>query len=130
MSRGVRLLIAEDDDRSRDMLARRLRRKGFDVVVAFDGISAVEVALETEPDLILMDLSMPRVDGWEAVKWVRKNARIAHVPVIAITAYQIEGIGAAVLNAGFDDFECKPLDLPRLLEKIRARVGQRASTSP
>lgn len=122
MTDAPRILVAEDDDMSRDMLARRLRRKGYDVVTAVDGRDAVKVAIETEPDLILMDLSMPSVDGWEAVKWVRKNPRIAQVPVIALTAYEIDGIKAAVRTAGFDDFERKPIDLPRLLEKIRARI--------
>lgn len=122
MSRQPRILVAEDDELSRDMLSRRLRRKGYDVVTAVDGRDAVKVALESEPDLILMDLSMPSVDGWEAVKWVRKNRRIASVPVIALTAYEIDGIRDAVRSAGFDDFERKPIDLPRLLEKIRARI--------
>ena len=124
MSRVPRILVAEDDEMSRDMLARRLRRKGFEVVTAVDGREAVKLAIETTPDLILMDLSMPSVDGWEAVKWVRKNPRIAEVPVIALTAYEIEGIASAVRTAGFDDFERKPIDLPRLLEKIRDRVGR------
>lgn len=122
MKKRPRILVAEDDEMSRDMLSRRLTRKGYDVVTASDGAEAVRVALDTEPDLVLMDLSMPQVDGWEAVKWIRKNRRIAEVPVIALTAYEMEGIAGAVKTAGFDDFERKPIDLPRLLEKIRARI--------
>ena len=125
MTRPARILVVEDDAMSRDMLVRRLRRKGFDVVVAVDGREAVEIAIKDRPDLILMDLSMPNVDGWESVKWIRKNPPIAKTPVIALTAYEMDGLPTAVKTAGFDDFERKPIDLPRLLQKVRAWLAKR-----
>ncbi|MFT6395576.1 MAG: CheY-like chemotaxis protein [Bradymonadia bacterium] len=124
MSEKPKILIAEDHDLSRDMLARRLRRKGFDVVTAVDGEDAVRTALDTLPDVILMDLSMPGVDGWEAVKWIRKNPSIAKIPVIALTAHEMEGLVGAVRSGGFDGFETKPIDLPRLVEKIRGKLAR------
>ncbi len=124
MTPKAKVLIAEDHDLSRDMLARRLRRKGFDVVTAIDGEDAVRTALNEVPDVILMDLSMPGVDGWEAVKWIRKNPSIAAVPVIALTAHEMEGLGVAVRSGGFNGFETKPIDLPRLVEKIRGKLSR------
>lgn len=120
-----KLLVVEDDPLTRDMLSRRLRRKGFEVLTAVDGTDAVRTALDCLPDVILMDLSMPEVDGWEAVKFVRKNRPIANTPVIALTAHEFGGLEAATRAAGFDDFEPKPIDLPRLLEKIRAHLRHR-----
>ena len=105
MNSSRRILVVEDDEFSRDMLARRLKRKGYDVVTAVDGEDAVRTALETLPDLVLMDLSMPGVDGWEAVKYIRKNPPIAAVPIIALTAYEMDGLQEAVRSAGFDDFD-------------------------
>lgn len=124
MTDRPKILIAEDHDLSRDMLARRLRRKGFDVVTAVDGEDAVRTALDALPDIILMDLSMPGVDGWEAVKWIRKNPSIADVPVIALTAHEMEGLASAVRSGGFNGFETKPIDLPRLVEKIRGKLAR------
>ncbi len=118
-----KILIAEDDDLSRDMLSRRLSRKGYEVVTAEDGRQAVALAREHRPDLILMDLAMPEVDGWEATQWLRRDERTQDIPLIALTAYQFDGMRDAVVSAGFDDFEPKPIELPRLLEKIRAHLA-------
>jgi len=118
----ARILVVEDDPMSRDLLSRRLRRKGFDVIEASDGRVAVRKTLDESPDVVLMDLSLPDVDGWEAVKYIRKNARISRTPVIALSADDLEGMESAVRRAGFDEYEPKPIDLPRLLEKIRARL--------
>jgi two-component system cell cycle response regulator DivK len=116
------VLIAEDDPLSLDMLARRIERKGMRVLRAADGAEAVRVAVDELPDLILMDLSMPGVDGWEAMQWLRDDDATAHIPVFAITAHEFEGMRAAARGAGFADFESKPIDLPRLLEKMRAHL--------
>ncbi len=118
-----KILIAEDDDLSRDMLSRRLSRKGYEVVTAEDGRQAVALAREHRPDLILMDLAMPEVDGWEATQWLRRDERTQDIPLIALTAYRFDGMRDAVVSAGFDDFEPKPIELPRLLEKIRAHLA-------
>lgn len=104
------------------MLSRRLRRKGYDVVTAIDGEDAVRTALDEVPDFVLMDLSMPGVDGWEAARWIRKNPPIAAVPILALTAHELDGIEGAVRSGGFDGFERKPIDLPRLIEKIRSML--------
>lgn len=117
-----KLLVVDDHDLSREMLSRRLRRKGFEIVTAVDGEDAVRTALEHEPDLVLMDLSMPGVDGWEAARWIRKNPSIAAVPILALTAHELDGIEGAVRSGGFDGFERKPIDLPRLVEKIRGML--------
>jgi CheY-like chemotaxis protein len=116
------ILVVDDHDLSREMLSRRLARKGFDVITAVDGEDAVRTALDHVPDLVLMDLSMPGVDGWEAIKWIRKNPSIANVPIIALTAHEMDGLEAAVRSGGFDGFETKPIDLPRLIEKIRGKL--------
>ncbi|MCB9507702.1 MAG: response regulator [Myxococcales bacterium] len=117
------ILLAEDDPMSRDMLARRLQRKGFRVTTAQDGAEAVQRVVDERPDIVLMDLAMPGVDGWEAVRWIRRNEHVGGTPVIALTAHEIDGIRGAARAAGFTDFEPKPIDLPRLVEKIRARIG-------
>ena len=117
-----KILVVDDHELSREMLSRRLARKGFEVVTAEDGEDAVRTALEHFPDLVLMDLSMPGVDGWEAAKWIRKNPSIADVPIIALTAHEMDGLESAVRSGGFDGFETKPIDLPRLLEQIRGKL--------
>lgn len=117
-----KVLVVEDHDLSREMLCRRLKRKGFEVESALDGEDAVRTALSFVPDLVLMDLSMPGVDGWEAAKWIRKNPSLANVPIIALTAHKMDGLESAVRSGGFDAFETKPIDLPRLVEKIRGML--------
>lgn len=105
---------------NRDMLSRRLARKGFDVVMAVDGSEAVTMAQSEHPDLILMDMSLPVIDGWEATRLVKTTEVTAHIPVIALTAHAMSGDREKALSAGCDDYDTKPIEMPRLLEKIEA----------
>lgn len=122
----VRVLLVEDNEMNRDMLSRRLSRKGFEVAVALDGASALEAAAADLPALILMDMSLPVMDGWEATRRIKADAATAAIPVIGLTAHAMEGDREKCLAAGCDDYDTKPVDLPRLLEKMRnqlSRVG-------
>ena len=114
----MKILIVEDNDDSRDMLARRLERRGFTVVTAVDGAEGVSAATRELPDLILMDMSMPVLDGWEATKLLRNTAETAAIPVIALTAHSMPGQREKALEAGCNDYDTKPVDLPRLLQKM------------
>lgn len=105
---------------NRDMLSRRLARKGFDVVMAVDGGQAVTMAQSERPDLILMDMSLPIIDGWEATRLVKTTDTTKHIPVIALTAHAMSGDREKALSAGCDDYDTKPIEMPRLLEKIEA----------
>jgi two-component system, cell cycle response regulator DivK len=102
------------------MLSRRLLRKGFEVVIAVDGEQAVIMAKSERPDLILMDMSLPVIDGWEATRRVRADNTTSHIPIIALTAHAMSGDREKALNAGCDEYDTKPIELPRLLEKIDA----------
>lgn len=122
----VRVLLVEDNEMNRDMLSRRLSRKGFEVSVALDGAAALESAAVDLPDLILMDMSLPVMDGWEATRRIKADAATAAIPVIGLTAHAMEGDREKCLAAGCNDYDTKPVDLPRLLEKMRnqlSRVG-------
>jgi CheY-like chemotaxis protein len=103
---------------NRDMLSRRLERKGYEVVIAVNGQEGVELVSSTRPDLILMDLSLPIIDGWEATRRIKSDPATASIPVIALTAHAMAEDRAKAMAAGCDDFDIKPVDLPRLLEKI------------
>jgi CheY-like chemotaxis protein len=116
----AKILLVEDNEMNRDMLSRRLLRKGFEVVIAVDGGQAVTMAESEHPDLILMDMSLPVIDGWEATRRVKAADRTAHIPVIALTAHAMSGDREKALNAGCDDYDTKPIEMPRLLEKIDA----------
>lgn len=116
------ILIVEDNEMNRDMLARRLRRAGFDVAIAENGLDGVARAHDLRPDLILMDLSLPDLDGWEATRRVKTSASTGHIPVIALTAHALDDARERALSAGCDDFQTKPIDFPRLLERIAQRV--------
>jgi two-component system response regulator len=113
-----RILLVEDNEPSRDMLSRRLRRRGYTVYLAVDGREALDVAQQERPDLILMDMSLPVMDGWTAVRALRSDPSIAHIPVIALTAHAMAGDRERSLDAGCDDHESKPIEMPRLLSKI------------
>jgi CheY-like chemotaxis protein len=113
-----KILLVEDNEMNRDMLLRRLNRNGFEVVIAVNGQEGVELAGSTRPDLILMDMSLPVLDGWEATKLVKANPDTARIPVIALTAHAMVTDKEKAMAAGCDDFDTKPIDLPRLLEKI------------
>ena len=123
----VKLLIVEDSEVERELLSRRFRKKGYEVVTAADGKVGVEFASTEEPNLILMDLSMPVLDGWEATRQIKARGATSHIPIIALTAHAMEGDRARAINAGCDDYDTKPIDLKRLLSKIEALL--RASES-
>ena len=116
----VKILLVEDNEMNRDMLSRRLIRKGFDVVMAVDGEQAVSLAQRELPDLILMDMSLPVIDGWEATRRVKAADTTSRIPIIALTAHAMAGDREKTLNAGCDDYDTKPIEMPRLLEKIEA----------
>ncbi len=115
-----KILLVEDNELNRDMLSRRLERRGFTVVMAVDGGQGVQMALTEKPDLILMDMGLPVLDGWEATRQVRADPATAHVPIIALTAHAMSSDEQKAKEAGCDDFDTKPVELPRLLEKINA----------
>jgi CheY-like chemotaxis protein len=114
------ILIVEDNEMNRDMLSRRLERKGYNVLIAVDGEKGVEVARANRPDLILMDMSLPVVDGWEATRQLKADDRLKHIPVIALTAHAMANDRDKALEAGCDDYDTKPIELPRLLAKMDA----------
>jgi len=116
----AKILLVEDNEMNRDMLSRRLVRKGFDVVMAVDGEQAVILARSELPDLILMDMSLPVIDGWEATRRVKAGDTTSRIPIIALTAHAMAGDREKTLNAGCDDYDTKPIEMPRLLEKIEA----------
>ena len=116
----TRILLVEDNEMNRDMLSRRLMRKGFEVLLAIDGEQAVGMALSELPDLVLMDMNLPLKDGWTAAREIRDDPRGAQLPIIALTAHAMSADRARAVNAGCDDYETKPLDFARLLTKIAA----------
>ena len=120
-----KILIVEDNEENRDALSRRLQRRGFQVVMAFDGRLGVAAAKVELPDLILMDMNMPEVDGWEATKQVKADPITAHIPVIALTAHAMAGDRDRAIQAGCVDYHTKPVELPKLLTQIEAILSQR-----
>ena len=115
-----KILLVEDNEDNRDMLSRRLIRKGYDVSLANDGGAGVAQALSETPDLILMDMSLPVLDGWEATRRVKENPATRAIPIIALTAHAMADDREKAIAAGCDDYDTKPIDLPRLLEKIES----------
>lgn len=112
------ILLVEDNELNRDMLSRRLRRKGFEVLLAVDGQEGIEAARRTVPDLILMDMSLPVVDGWEASRQLKQEPETAQIPIIALTAHAMAGDRQRALKAGCDDYDTKPVEFRRLLAKM------------
>ncbi len=121
-----RILLVEDNEMNRDMLSRRLQRKGFEVVLAVDGLQGVTMATAGGYDLILMDMSLPEIDGWEATRRVRESEAGKTVPIIALTAHAMSGDREKAMAAGCDDYDTKPVELDRLLGKIEALLGKGA----
>ena len=119
-----KILIVEDNEMNRTMLMRRLGRLGFDVIVAVDGRAAIASAQRLRPDVILMDLSLPVIDGWTATRQLKSDAATAHIPVIALTAHAMLEDRERAFAAGCDAYETKPIDLPRLLASITALVAR------
>jgi two-component system response regulator len=118
-----KVLLIEDNEMNRDMLSRRLIRKGFDVVMAENGLDGVEMAFSEAPDLILMDMNLPDIDGWEATRKIRERETKHHIPIIAVTAHAMSMDYNKAINAGCDQYEPKPIQLASLLEKIHALLG-------
>jgi CheY-like chemotaxis protein len=116
----ARILLVEDNEMNRDMLSRRLIRNGYEVCIAIDGQQGVDMALAERPDLILMDMSLPVIDGWEATRQIRANDATRRIPVIALTAHAMAGDREKAMEAGCDDYDTKPVEIARLLGKIAA----------
>ena len=119
----AKILLVEDNEMNRDMLSRRLTRKGYEVVVGEDGERGVSMATSESPDLILMDMSLPVIDGWEATRQIKASPATAAIPIIALTAHAMASDREKALSAGCDDYDTKPVELPRLLEKIERLLG-------
>ncbi len=113
-----KVLVVEDNEMNRDMISRRLERKGFEVFQAIDGEEGVQMAFDTDPDIILMDVSLPIIDGYEATKRIRANDNAKQIPIIALTAHALSGDREKALAAGCDEYDTKPVDFKRLLEKM------------
>lgn len=119
----AKILLVEDNEMNLDMLSRRLMRRGFEVSIAMDGMQGVEKANAEKPDLILMDMSLPVMDGWQATRQLKSSADTKHIPIIALTAHAIAGDREKCLAAGCDEYESKPVKFPSLLAKIDAILG-------
>jgi two-component system, cell cycle response regulator DivK len=122
-----KILLVEDNEMNRNMLSRRLVRRGYEVVIAMDGRQGTEMAISERPDLILMDLSLPVMDGWEATRQVKGNDVTRQIPVIALTAHAMAGDREKAMEVGCDDYDTKPVELPRLLGKIAALLLPKAA---
>ncbi len=119
-----KILLVEDNEMNRDMLSRRLQRKGYEIVMATDGQQAVAMAASESPALILMDMSLPIFDGWEATRRIKAADETRKIPVIALTAHAMAGDREKSLEAGCDDYDTKPIELPRLLEKMETLLNR------
>ena len=118
-----KILIVEDNEMNRDMLSRRLARKGYEVILAEDGAAGLDMMENEQPDLVLMDMGLPVMDGWTATAKAKANPNLATIPVIALTAHALEEDRIRAMEAGADDFDTKPVDFKRLLEKIEALLN-------
>jgi CheY-like chemotaxis protein len=118
-----KILLVEDNEMNRDMLSRRLKRRGYEVIIAVDGQQGVAMAQSEIPDLILMDMSLPLIDGWEATRALKAAEKTKDIPVIALTAHAMSTDRDKAIEAGCDDYDTKPIELPRLLGKIEALIG-------
>jgi two-component system, cell cycle response regulator DivK len=119
----TRILLVEDNEMNRDMLSRRLRSRGYEVMIAVDGQQGVAMAQAERPNLILMDMSLPVIDGWEATRTLKAAAETRGIPVIALTAHAMSTDRDKAIEAGCDDYDTKPIELPRLLGKMEALIG-------
>ena len=123
-----KILLVEDNDFNRDMLSRRLTRRGYEIVDAADGEQAVRLASEIIPELILMDINLPGMDGWEATKRIKANPGTASIPIIALTAHAMTGDREKTIGAGCDEYETKPVNFEGLLSKMESLLGARKTT--
>lgn len=120
----TKILLVEDNDLNRDMLTRRLTKRGYEVVTATDGEQGLVLAQAEQPDVVLMDMSLPGIDGWEATRQLKAAPETQKIPIIALTAHAMAGDREKAVAAGCDDFDTKPVELTRLLEKIEALLGR------
>ena len=123
----AKILLVEDNEMNRDMLSRRLIRNGFEVSIAIDGQQGVDMATSQSPDLILMDMSLPVIDGWEATRRIKTNDATRRIPVIALTAHAMAGDREKAMEVGCDDYDTKPVEITRLLGKIAALLATKAA---
>jgi CheY-like chemotaxis protein len=123
-----KILLVEDNEMNRDMLSRRLVRKGYEVILALDGAQGVEMANSEAPDLILMDMNLPVLSGWEATRRLKTNSQTSSIPVIALTAHAMSTDRDEAVAAGCDDYDTKPIELPRLLDKIETLINRRLAS--
>ncbi len=119
----AKILLVEDNEMNRDMLSRRLIKKGFEVVMAFDGQKGLEMATSETPDIILLDMSLPIMDGWEVARNLKSDDKLKAIPVIALTAHAMAGDREKTLEAGCDEYDTKPIEFKRLLGKINDMLG-------
>ena len=124
------ILIVEDNEMNREMLTRRLERKGYAILIAVDGETGIELARSKSPDLILMDMSLPVMDGWEATRRLKADDVLRQIPVIALTAHAMANDRNKALEAGCDDYDTKPIELPRLMGKIESLLARTAKVTP
>ena len=122
-----RILLVEDNEMNRDMLSRRLSRNGYEVFLAMDGQQGADMALSEQPDLILMDMSLPVIDGWEATRRIKANDATRRIPVIALTAHAMAGDREKAIEVGCDDYDTKPVEISRLLGKIASLLAAKAA---
>ncbi len=115
-----KILVVEDNELNRDMLTRRLERRGYETIIAADGQQGIEIARQSLPNLILMDMSLPVLDGWEATRLLKSSPETADIPIVALTAHAMSGDRERALEAGCDEYDTKPLEFPRLVMKIEA----------
>ena len=123
----AKLLLVEDNEMNRDMLTQRLLRKGYEITIAVDGIEGVQKAKNDKPDLILMDMSLPNIDGWEATRIIKDSQETQNIPVIALTSHAMAGDRERSIEAGCDDYDTKPIDFYRLLTKIEMLLNRQAA---
>ena len=126
----AKILLVEDNELNRDMLSRRLQRQGHQVVLATDGAQGIVLGRSEHPDVILLDMSLPVIDGWQAAQDLKAAPETRRIPIIALTAHAMAGDRDKALEAGCDDYDTKPIDLPRLLDKINALLGQAGGFEP
>ena len=124
-----KILLVEDDELNRDMLSRRLMRRGYEIVMAFDGAHGIELAMSEHPDLILMDLSLPVLDGWEATARIKAALETQRIPIITLTAHAMSDDREKALASGADDYDTKPVEFHRLLSKITSLLGANSEDS-
>lgn len=122
----LKILLIEDNETNRDMLSRRLARRGYEVIIAVDGAEGLAMAQSEVPDLILMDMSLPVIDGWEATRQLKASANTSAIPIVALTAHAMAGDRDRALKAGCDEYETKPVEFQRLLSKIEALLNGKA----